>query len=242
MLRIASEEWLEWGGLVQPAWQPAPPPLPAETQAKNFPRLVAYWRAVDPEWPEVHAAIARNRARFRTGDVSLFAEPAWSAAFVSYVMRAAGVDAREFPPRATHALYIDALLTDAQIFPATAPFLPQDPAQYPPAPGDLVCFDRAAHPLRHWTERLAEPGRIRPMHCDIVLSTPPLAVEAVGGNVVDAVTLTRYPADGAGRLLPAPEGRPPLVLVLQNRLGLLPPWSPPGNVAPSTVRFGSPAS
>jgi hypothetical protein len=46
-------------------------------------------------------------------------------------------------------------------------------------------------------------------------------VEAVGGNVRDAVTLARFPADEAGRLL---RGERPFLVVMENRLGRTPPW------------------
>ncbi len=225
VLRIALAEWRDWGAPERDAWAPAGASAP-EGEPGNFPRVLAYWRAVEQDY----GAIASNRARYAallagaSAGPALWADPAWSAAFISWVFRSAGVDAREFPPNATHALYLDALMADAAAFPATAPFLPKDPALHAPQPGDLVCIDRSAAPLRHWSERLAEAGRIRPMHCDIVVGVAPGVVEAVGGNVQDAVALTRFPADAAGRLMPAPPGRAPLVVVMQSRLGRLPPW------------------
>jgi hypothetical protein len=260
VLRLALDEWREWGGVVREAWAPQPPGNP-EAEPANFPRVLAYWRAVE----EDEGAIRGNRPRYRAvlagapGDgTALWSEPAWSAAFISWVFRTAGVDAREFPPNATHSLYLDGLIADAGTFPATAPFLPHAPEEYAPAPGDLVCLDRGRQPLRHWTERLAETGRPRPMHCDIVVrtardivvrtardivvrtarddgvrttrddgtGTAPGLVEAVGGNVADTVALTRYPVGPDGRLLPSPTGRLPVVLVMESRLGRLPPWSP----------------
>ncbi len=279
VVRIALEEWRDWGGLVREAGAPQPEASP-EADPANFPRVLAYWRAV----PDGNGAIPDNRGRYRAvlagagGDGQpLWSSPYWSAAFVSWVFAAAGVDAREFPPSATHALYLDGLIADARAFPATAAFVPHAPDEYAPQPGDLVCIDRSQAPLRHWAERLAETGRLRPMHCDIVVRTArandartarandartaranevqaaredgartarasslraartdgmpsmhddaaPGVVEAVGGNVLDAVTLTRFPADSAGRLLPSPAGRPPLILVMESRLGRLPPW------------------
>jgi hypothetical protein len=142
------------------------------------------------------------------------------------VFRAAGVDSPEFPPSATHALYLDGLLATARLYPPAAPFLPHAPEERAPRPGDLVCRDRSAAPLRHWTGRLAEAGSIRPMHCDIVVGLREGAVEAIGGNVRDAVALTRFPALPDGRLHPAPPGHAPFVLVLESRLGRLPPWNP----------------
>lgn len=228
VLRFALAEWRDWGGLVRDAWAPPSPDSP-EAAPSNFPRVLAYWRAVEDD----EGAIRDNRPRYMAalgGSVApnppLWAEPAWSAAFISWVFRSAGVDAREFPPNATHSLYLDGLIADARRFPSQAPFLPHAPEEYAPRPGDLVCLDRSRAPLRHWTERLAETGHPRPMHCDIVVGTAPGLVEVVGGNVQDAVTLTRYPADVLGRLLPAPAGRMPILLVMESRLGRLPPWTP----------------
>jgi hypothetical protein len=227
MLRIAQAEWEDWGRLRAEAMPRDRLPIPGtlESDAANFPRVLAYWRAV-PE-AEGAAAIARNRARYAAGSTDLWREPAWSAAFISFVMRAAGVDAREFPPSAAHAFYLDALIADAERFPATAPFIPHEPGARAPRVGDLVCADRSASPIRSWRQRAADGGRFRPTHCDIVVRVGPGFVEAIGGNVLDAVTLSRFPTDAAGRLLPRPRGEPTWFAVLENRLGCLPPWSSP---------------
>ena len=225
MLRIAQAEWEDWGRQTTEA------AAASEADPRNFPRVLAYWRAV----PEGAGPIARNRALFREGSPALWREPAWSAAFISFVLRGAGVDAREFPPSAAHAFYLDALVADARRFPATAPFLPHDPAQRAPQVGDLVCADRSAAPIASWRDRAADGGRFRPMHCDIVLRVASGHVEAVGGNVRDAVTLSRFATDGAGRLLPRPPGEAQWFAVLENRLGRLPPWAPPpANGTPTT--------
>ncbi|MFH5924137.1 DUF2272 domain-containing protein [Roseomonas xinghualingensis] len=228
ILRIAEAEWREWGGLVAGPGRPRLEPG-AEGSTDSFPRVLAYWRAV-PE-AEAAEAIARNRARWSArlagdADAAIWSEPAWSAAFVSYVMRGAGVDEREFHASASHAFYLDAILRDAIEFPAQAPFLPHEPAGYAPRLGDLVCADRSARPLASWRDRLAETGKFRPMHCDIVLRVSPGLVEAVGGNIADAVTLTGYAADAAGRVLSRPAGEPVIFAVIENRLGRLPPFAP----------------
>jgi len=217
MLRIAEAEWEDWGRQVAGAEGPG-----LEAEAANFPRVLAYWRAV----PEGAAPIARNRALYRRGDPALWREPAWSAAFISYVLRGAGVDGREFPPSAAHAFYLDALIADARRFPATAPFIPHEATDRAPQAGDLVCADRSASPISSWRQRVADEGRFRPMHCDIVVRVARHHVEAIGGNVRDAVTLSRFPNDAAGRLLPRPPGEPIWFAVFENRLGRLPPWAP----------------
>ncbi|MBR0681427.1 DUF2272 domain-containing protein [Roseomonas eburnea] len=233
MLRIAQAEWEDWGRQVAAAAPQRTDAAPhgAEADAANFPRVLAYWRAV----PEGTDPIARNRALYREGSPALWREPAWSAAFISYVLRGAGVDAREFPPSAAHAFYLDALIADAQRFPATAPFVPHEVTERAPQVGDLVCADRSASPITSWRERAVDRGRFRPMHCDIVVRVSPGRVEAVGGNVRDAVTLSRFETDAEGRLLPRPAGEPTWFAVLENRLGRLPPWSSPSrNEGPSS--------
>jgi hypothetical protein len=227
VLRLALGEWRDWGGVVRDAWTTAPEGSPPESDMANFPRVLAYWRAVEDD----EGAIRDNRQIYATavwgmGGSTLWSEPAWSAAFISWVFRTAGVDAREFPPNATHSLYLDALIADADAYPATAPFRPHAPGDYAPRLGDLVCFDRSRNRLRHWSERRAEAGVPRPMHCDIVTTVAPGVVEVVGGNVGDTVTLTRYPADAAGYLAAPPAGRAPILLVMESRLGRLPPFAP----------------
>ncbi len=218
MLRIALAEWEEWGRQTSVA-----APGSQESEAANFPRVLAYWRAV----PEGEEPILRNRARFAYGVQGVWREPAWSAAFISFVFAGAGVDRREFPPSAAHAFYLDGLILDAQRFPSLAPFIPHDIAARAPEVGDLVCADRSSRPIATWRERARDGGAFRPMHCDIVVRIAPGVVEAVGGNVRDAVTLTVFAADASGRLLPRPRGEPRLFAVFENRLGRLPPFAPP---------------
>lgn len=244
LLRLTLEEWAEWGRLVS---TPAAAPMPGqamqaledaatpgpESALANFPRVLAYWRAV--ENGEAAGAVARNRARYAVALAhpeaaalpggGVWREPAWSAAFISYLMLRAGVDRREFPSSAAHSFYVDGMLATAAGFPGQAPFLPRDWASHAPEPGDLVCADRSRQPLADWRGRLAEAGEFRPMHCDLVVSVSPGFVEAVGGNVGDAVTLSRFPADAAGRLLARPPGGPIWFAVFENRLGRLPPWN-----------------
>jgi len=227
MLRLATAEWRDWGAItVDPARRPQT--AEAESNPANFPRVLAYWRAV-PEGPPI---IAENRPLYvaaLAGEAEgreLWRETPWSAAFISWVMAGAGVDAREFPPSASHSTYVDALIRDAQRYPSAAPFIPYLPAEVAAERGDLLCADRTRNPIRDWRDRAADQGRFRPMHCDIVVEAGPGHVEVIGGNVLDAVTRTRYPADASGYLLPQAPGTPTWFALFRNRLGKLPPWSP----------------
>ncbi|MCO6419249.1 DUF2272 domain-containing protein [Siccirubricoccus sp. KC 17139] len=147
-------------------------------------------------------------------DISLYAYPAWSAAFISAVARRAGVPESDFPSSSRHTRYIDAVLVRAITDPQGVRFRPYAPEERAPRPGDLLCADRSAVPLAHWSMRLTEVGQSRPMHCDVVVRHGPGVVEAVGGNVQEIVALRRFPSDAAGRVLPAPPVQPPFVLVL----------------------------
>ena len=244
LARAALAEWEDWGSIVVVGWPEARPPDTA-ARPERFARLMEYWTAV-PDGAGVarrlcglRSAIAaalagQAGARMQDGggkglatwavvaapgpeDMSIYAFPAWSAAFVSAIARRAGIPESDLPATDRHARYIDALLARATAVPDGAPFLPYAPEDRAPRPGDLLCADRSAAPLSHWSMRLAEAGRPRPMHCDIVVRTSPGVVEAVGGNVQDLVVLRRLPADAAGRVLPAPPGQPPFVLVLAAR-------------------------
>ncbi|MFC7475766.1 DUF2272 domain-containing protein [Dankookia sp. GCM10030260] len=226
-------------------WPEARPPDTIATP-ERFARLLAYWTAVPGGAGVAHrlsslrsailaAASGHIVAEAQDGDgegmaimavaasgpedMSLYAFPAWSAAFVSAIARRAGISEDDLPAADRHARYIDALLARAIAAPDDARFLPYAPADRAPRAGDLLCADRSAAPLSHWSMRLAEAGHPRPMHCDIVVGTGPGTIAAVGGNVQDLVVLRRLPADADGRVLPAPPGQPPFVLVLAAQAG-----------------------
>src|SRR5690349_11438922 len=58
LLRIAEAEWLDWGGVETLAGaRPLPASTRAESDPANFPRVLAYWRAL----PDDEGAVARNR-------------------------------------------------------------------------------------------------------------------------------------------------------------------------------------
>jgi hypothetical protein len=234
LVRAAMEEWARWGRLTVDGW---PEALPQPAAAENYSNVLAYWEAV-PEGPAVIQRHQRTYDALMAGlteaqpvgmqpaetlsvplpSISLWAYPAWSAAFVSYAMQRAGVPGYVFPPSAAHAFYIDALLAAYAGHPEGAAFRPHDPGEYTPAPGDLICADRSRSPLYHWQERAVEPGQFRPMHCDIVVASGGGLVQAIGGNVLDAVVLRRFPADRSGHALPPPADKPPFFVVFENRL------------------------
>ena len=123
---------------------------------------------------------------------------AWSAAFVSYVMRIAGAGAA-FPYSADHAVYINEAkrmkLGQAHNWLVVA----ERPEAYAAIPGDLICHGRGrAAGLRY--DDLPTVA-LFPSHCDIVVDTSHSGrIGVIGGNIGDAVTLRQIPVGADGRL------------------------------------------
>ena len=223
----AVAEWHAWGDLAVTGWaltldgDRIPDP-------NNYERVLSYWEVV----PGGDAVVRQHRALHDSlmealADsgmppaapvISLWAYPFWSAAFISFVMDQAGLSEAEFPSSASHATYVDSLLARYSVDPQGAPFYPHTIDEYAPVPGDLICADRSRSPITDWTDRLSEAGQFRPMHCDVVVALKPGELQAVGGNVKDAVTMRRLPTDAQGRLSQAPYGEAPFFVMFENRL------------------------
>jgi hypothetical protein len=121
---------------------------------------------------------------------------AWSAAFISYVMRIAGAGTR-FPYAEAHATYINIAAEMAQGTTSGWVVTAERPDSYAPQPGDLICHGR----LRAKTLRFEDlPAGPFTSHCDIVVEIQQGAVAVIGGNVDDAVTLKHIPIDAQGRI------------------------------------------
>ena len=128
----------------------------------------------------------------------------WSAAFVSWVMARAGVPG--FQPSASHFDYV----REARLHPAASPFRYFDPATTRPAPGDLLCYVRAASRAYGYAGLAAAidggSGALN-MHCDIVVAANPGndgKAWLVGGNVQQGVTLRLLNLNRSGVLWALP--------------------------------------
>lgn len=112
----------------------------------------------------------------------------WSAAFVSWVMRRAGLPG--FNGSASHISYVrDAYRNSAQ-----NAYQVRDPRASKPAVGDLLCSVRSGSRVYGFGDLatlLSAPGNDGlAMHCDIVVATiPGNMAYLVGGNVQQSVTL-----------------------------------------------------
>lgn len=139
----------------------------------------------------------------------------WSAAFIAWLARGAGLAPAEFPETVLHWDYIERFLHPRD----GDRFATRDPAAYAPRVGDLVCVARSSYAAPEFAEEVKGFAQLRrgPYHCDLVVAEAPGGVEAIGGNVADTVALVRLPVDSRGFLLPRPES--PWAAVLESRGG-----------------------
>ena len=199
---IALREWRLFGQRVDDdPPESRPPPAPAqkpERWAGLWERVGEYWWiGQDPgereaAWTGMHD---ENGTLF---DAARDGEFAWSAAFISYVMRIAGAGP-DFPYSPNHSTYIDAAVSGTTK--VVRAFPPQSAA---PLPGDLICTGRGASAKLRFSD-LPTSGPF-PAHCDIVVEAAQGSLSVVGGNVDDAVTMKHVPVSATG-LLAGPDGR-----------------------------------
>src|SRR6185312_5913819 len=184
--------------------QNRPVPLPAdkpERQPGLWQRVGEYWwvgLAIDPSQrpPREEAWTGKHDENGRLFPASDDGRYAWSAAFVSYVMRIAGAGPR-FPYSPTHADYINIAremsLGQTSGWAITA----ERPDAYAPRLGDLICTGRGRSGALRFDNLPA--GRF-PAHCDFVVQAAPGQLTVVGGNVDDAVTMKHVPTTPDGKL------------------------------------------
>ena len=223
LVRIALAEWEDWGRpFIDHTGPAAAAPLAdrQEHDPEAFPAVLAYWSAV----PGREETIAANLARFQAAE-PVWTEVPWSAAFVSFVVRAAGYDRTDIPSADAHWRIVDSLMAREAAWPGRAAFGVHSPFDRAPVPGDLLCATRGEARGRYARpeDRAVEAGKPVPMHCDVVVGVRSGAVEVVGGNVGDAVRMALLPARADGRLAQrAAEGAPEMpawFVLFENRAG-----------------------
>jgi hypothetical protein len=182
MVYLARQEWAVFGRGVavrdaNGTWQLAfDGDATHEVQPGMLSRVLMYWYAV------TRAPIVGHQGELQP----------WSAAFVSWLARSAGLPPEEFPSTVLHWDYIERFLGPRD----GARFVARDPRVYAPRVGDLVCVSRSAAVPDFTSLRRGL------YHCDLVVGADGSGIEVVGGNVGDAVALARFGVDSAGLLLP----------------------------------------
>ena len=125
----------------------------------------------------------------------------WSAAFISYLMDQAGLDARQFRFSSAHWQYVQRALQQ----PAGYAYRACDPRTTVPGVGDLLCYSRGV-PLQKnfsaWRAAELQPGFSAASHCEVVVAvdTDAKRIETVGGNVVQSVARRKLKLNQANLL------------------------------------------
>lgn len=197
-VQIAQREWRAFGQQV--VFPNVELPVDEERQEGMWQRVGEYWwLGLDPRWNSQ----ARTGIHNENGQVfpeSQDGNYAWSAAFVSYVMRMAGAG-NLFPYSETHADYINAARRHGMgLEPATALSAERIEA-YAPQRGDLICYWRGRRAIAY--DDL--PVGHFPGHCDFVVAIRPGELDVIGGNVDNAVAMKHIPATLDGHLA-GPDG------------------------------------
>ncbi|WP_439671081.1 DUF2272 domain-containing protein [Cupriavidus necator] len=139
---------------------------------------------------------------------------AWSAVFISWVLRKAGLDERQFLTGQSHSMYV----VDARDGILPRPAFHIEPVPAMPRPGDIICAGRGRD---RYLEDIAEIGfGTTPMHCDIVVGVDPATrvVRAIGGNVQQSVSMEEIELGDSGRLDGVTNSHMPWLLVMRNDL------------------------
>lgn len=192
---IAMREWRLWGSGLNddPHYIQRAATMPEREQGL-WQRVGEYWwEGMNANTPDARWT-GKHDAQGRVFPVAVNGHYAWSAAFISYIMRIAGAGPA-FPYAPDHAYYINY---------AARPYHPgkflvaENPAVYAPELGDLVCFSRGwASGLRF--QNLPTNGYF-PAHCDIVTDRKPGVLSVIGGNIDDSVLMTHLPINAYGLL------------------------------------------
>jgi hypothetical protein len=201
VVAIALREWRLFGSPVDdeaPGTRPPPPPeLKPEREQGLWQRVGEYWwlgmNAGNPDgaWTGKHDEHGQVFPASEDGNY------AWSAAFVSYVMRIAGA-AGAFPYSESHSHYINIAKQMATGQARGWIITAERVESYAPQPGDLICLGRGQARALTYDDL---PAGTFPGHCDIVVDTTmPGEIGVVGGNVDDAVTMKDVPVTPDGKL------------------------------------------
>lgn len=196
-IAIAQREWRAFGMHVNddPPDQQNPP---RELRLDHQPGL---WQRVGEFWWLGQNAGTREEdwtSRYNENGTPYAGDaPAWSAAFISYVMRTAGA-AEKFVYTPLHAEYINAAAR------GEGGLRIERPDTYPPRPGDLICTGRGSSRNIRF-ESLPAPSFYG--HCDLVTEAVPGQLVVIGGNVDASVTMKHVPT-GPNGTLAEPGGRP----------------------------------
>jgi hypothetical protein len=120
----------------------------------------------------------------------------WSAAFISWLARSAGISESDLPSSVLHWDYIEHILKQSP----SGRFIARDARSYAPKPGDLICSPRGKYFIAK-VDSFANLVR-GAYHCDLAVNRHERSLMVIGGNVLDTVTMTEVELDSNGHVVP----------------------------------------
>lgn len=167
-------------------------------------RVVAYWRdggalaGLDVRLPHQMCDKSDTSIHSKANICRAFAsDVAWSAAFISYVMKQAGVDFYTSPRHFDYIRHSWRGQGDYRTAPISEPL----------ALGDMLCYLRGtkSHAITNYddlTNYLKTQTQGLPAHCDVVVRVDEHEIWLVGGNVLHTVMLRKMHAKDEVVILP----------------------------------------
>jgi hypothetical protein len=200
MLYLARQEW-EFFGRPEVNYDIEPPTVTYPSKATHghetlppfFSRIFMYWYAV------TDLPIIGYEGEIRP----------WSGAFIVWLARSAGVPESDLPSTVLHWDYIQYVMSaDSE-----NRFVSHAINTYALKPGDIICAPRGEAFIQsiHNYNDLKRGA----YHCDLVVAQRPGELDVIGGNVLDAVSLTHIKLDGAGKVIPTKVR--PWILAIEQR-------------------------
>jgi hypothetical protein len=200
---VATDEWRLWGNRVglTPDYKQTEVGM-GERQQGLWQRVGEYWwEGMNTGEPDA-AFTGKHDAQGHVFPITVDTRYAWSAAFISYVMRTAGAG-RDFPYSPDHATYINYAARAAEGKMTNPLLIAENPASYAPRLGDLACFARGKAHRPTFAE--LPTAYDFPAHCGIVVAASPNDIDIISGNVDDAVVLQHVATDAQGLLTDTPQ-------------------------------------
>jgi len=201
VIALAQREWRLFGMEVRDE-QPVPeaqvnPITKPERMEGLWQRVGEYfWVGLGPFNP-LAGDTGRHDEQGKLFPPQLDGQYAWSAAFISYIMRIAGAGAH-FPYSESHAGYINAAVEQARGQRHDLAITAERLSDYAPQPGDLIC---AARDVSYNLTFDMLPIKQFASHCDIVSDKSGGMLSVIGGNVADRVALKHVPVTTDGKLV-----------------------------------------
>lgn len=171
IVKIATEEWTYFGKATK-------------ARSGHKENEEGYYQRVGKYWSD---GVGNHELTGKNTDVP------WSAAFISYVMRKAGMGSR-FAYSPVHSTYIRKAIKARRDQDGKAPFWGYRTSEYAPRVGDMIANSR-----QDGVDYDRQPDRYK-SHCNIVVAVRSGEIDVIGGNLFDSVRMYTLATDSKGLL------------------------------------------